>query len=410
MRAKEDLRVNLTYRELHSVPRITVRLVLLAALTAGLVPVAHGVSAQDDQPFEPDSFSVGLNLIADGFDRPLQLVDPDDGSGRLFVVEQGGTIRILEDGNVAEEPFLDISDQVSSGSEQGLLSMALHPSFKENGTFFIDYTDIDGNTQVERWKVSADNDNVADPGSMETILEVDQPFPNHNGGLLLFGPDGYMYVGLGDGGSQGDPNGNGQKTEELLGSILRIDVDSTSGDLNYGIPKDNPFADGDGGRPEVWLYGFRNPWRFSFDRSTDDLYIGDVGQGTYEEIDLFPKNGEGRNFGWNIMEASSCYLTDDCDQSGLELPIFSYSHDFGCSVTGGYIYRGKKVPELSGVYLLADYCSGLLWGLGKDDSGNWVASDPQETGLNISSFAEDAQGELYAIDLNGGVYSVTAGE
>jgi glucose/arabinose dehydrogenase len=365
--------------------------------------------AQEQQPFDPSGFVVGFGLVAEGLDRPVQVVDPGDDSGRLFVVEQGGTIRVLLNGAVQEEPFLDISGQVSGSSEQGLLSMAFHPSFKENGTFFIDYTDLEGDTQVERWRVSEDDPNRADPGRVETILTVDQPAPNHNGGLLLFGPDGYLYVGLGDGGSQGDPNGHGQDLSTLLGSILRIDVDTTSGDLAYGIPEDNPFVNVEGARPEIWLYGLRNPWRFSFDRETGDLYIGDVGGVAYEEIDLLPAGGNGRNFGWNLMEGPDCYVQEDCDRSGLELPIFSYTHEFGCSVVGGYVYRGPEYAELHGVYLLADYCSGLVWGLGQDSNGAWVASDPIETGMSISSFGEDAKGELYVTDLNGGVYRVKSG-
>jgi glucose/arabinose dehydrogenase len=374
----------------------------LTALLAG----GPGVVRAQGTDFDPASFAVGFELVVDGLTRPVQMLDPGDGSGRLFIVEQGGTVRILQDGELLPDPFLDISGQISFDNEQGLLSIAFHPDFASNGLFFIDYTDGDGDTQVERWTVS-DDPNRADPESAETLLQVGQPYPNHNGGLLLFGPnDGYLYVGLGDGGSQGDPEGHGQDTSTWLGSILRIDVDSITGDLPYGIPEDNPFANGENGAPEIWLWGFRNPWRFSFDRANGDLYIGDVGQGSFEEIDRFPSDGEQRNFGWNVMEASSCYEVENCDASDYALPIFEYSHDFGCSVTGGFVYRGESLPALAGVYLAADYCSGLLWGIGSDGDGSWVASEPIETGLNVSSFGEDASGELYVVDLNGGIYRI----
>ncbi len=409
MHTEEDLRVKLSNHHFRSSRRIFLAIAALAIATGSSLSFQRTAIGQDVEPFDPASFSVGFKLVADGFGRPVQFLDAGDGSGRMFVVEQGGIVRIHQNGETLPDPFFDISDQVSFGNEQGLLSIALHPSFSENRTFFIDYTDTGGDTQVERWQVSEADPNVADPGTAETILQVDQPFPNHNGGYLLFGPnDGYLYIGLGDGGSQGDPDGNGQNPETLLGSILRIDIDSTSEDRPYGIPEDNPFADGNGGAPEIWLYGLRNPWRFSFDRSNGDLYIGDVGQSAYEEVSLYPSGGESRNFGWNPMEGSSCYAVDDCDSSRYELPMFEYSHDFGCSVTGGYVYRGSEVPGLAGIYILADYCSGLLWGVGMDESGSWIASEPRETGLNISSFGEDKAGELYAIDLNGGIYKIVS--
>jgi glucose/arabinose dehydrogenase len=390
--------------------RLVACLAVIIAIAAVPFSIGRPVRAQEGA-FDPAAFAVGFELVAEGLTRPVQIVDANDESGRSFIVEQGGTIRVLSNGVVQDDPFLDISGQVTSGSEQGLLSMALHPGFAENGTFFIDYTDLDGNTQIERWQVSGDDPNRANPESVQTIMTVEQPFPNHNGGLLLFGPDAYLYIGLGDGGSQGDPNGNGQDLSTLLGSILRIDVDSTSGDLPYGIPEDNPFVNEEGARPEIWLYGLRNPWRFSFDRESSDLFIGDVGGTAYEEVDLFPAGSDGRNFGWNIMEGPECYQGGECDQSGLELPIFAYTHDEGgCSITGGYIYRGTEIPELQGVYLTADYCSGQLWGIGLNEGGEWVASAPIETGLNVSSFGEGANGELYVVDLSGGVYRVTAAD
>ena len=373
---------------------------LLAVPAVGLV--GRPVSAQKSS-FDPNAYTLHTTKVVDGLDAPLDLVDANDGSGRMFIVEKGGRVLILRDGQVQPDPFLDISSQVSSSSEQGLLSIALHPDFKDNGAFFIDYTDVDGNSQIERWTVSKDNPDVADPSSAETILSQDQPFPNHNGGLLMFGPDGYLYIGFGDGGSGGDPHGNGQNLDTLLGKILRIDVDHTDGDLPYAIPRDNPFVGQEGARGEIWAYGLRNPWRFSFDRETGDLYIADVGQGQYEEADFAPAGKGGLNFGWVIMEGPHCYQQENCDQTGLTMPFFSYTHDFGCSITGGYLYRGKAIKELIGGYLAADYCSGNVWAINPETG---AATAPMQSGASVSSFAEDAEGELYLIDLNGAIYKI----
>ena len=382
-----------------------------------MVPSWTPVLAQEatPSPFAPEAFRVDLEPVADGFDQPVHVADPGDGSGRLFVVERPGRIRIVRDGEVDPEPFLDIVDIVeSSGSEQGLLSVAFHPNYEENGTFFVGYTAREGegagNNTIARFRVSAENADRADPASGEVLISVPDPYPNHNGGLVLFGPDGYLYAGLGDGGSAGDPQNNGQNPETLLGSLLRIDVDGTGGGTPYAIPGDNPFADGEGGRPEVWAYGLRNPWRFSFDRETGDLWIADVGQNQLEEVNIQPAaSAGGENYGWNLTEGTNCYAEDECGTEGLTLPVAQYSHDFGCSVTGGYVYRREDEPALEGVYLFADYCTGLLWGLGRDETGDWVTSEPIETGLNISSFGEDAAGELYLTDLGGGLFRVTDG-
>ena len=377
--------------------------VLLFAAT--ILPVAAQTPASS---FDPSTLAISFTSIASGLNQPVDLVDPDDGTGRMFIVQQSGQILILKDGEVNPTPFLDISGQITTGTEQGLLSVAFHPQFKSNGLFYIDYTDTSGNTQIEEWKVSADNPDVADPSSARTLLSVDQPFPNHNGGLLLFGPDGYLYIGLGDGGSQGDPNGNGQNLGVLLGKILRIDVDSTDGDLPYAIPSDNPFASSDGARSEIWAYGLRNPWRFSFDRETGDLYIGDVGQNEYEEADFAPAGVGGLNFGWNTMEGNSCYLQADCDQTGIMPPFFVYTHSSGdgCAITGGYIYRGTQIDSLTGAYLAGDYCTGLLWAINPQTGS---VSTPIQTGLQISSFAQDADGNLYVIDYSGAIYQIVAG-
>lgn len=385
---------------------ITSRFWIVSALTVLVMAMTLGGAAATLAQ-EEAVFDLGLELVADGFDRPVVMLDADDGSGRMFVVEQSGRVRIISDGATLETPYLDISDQITTGNEQGLLGMALHPTFPDTGEFFIYYTDLDGHSHVERWQQSDADPNVADAASVEQILFVEQPYPNHNGGHLLFGPDGYLYIGLGDGGSGGDPDGNAQNTQTLLGSILRIDVDNRDGDLPYAIPEDNPFASGEGGRPEIWAWGLRNPWRFSFDRETGDFYAGDVGQGEYEEVDYLPAGQQGANFGWPITEGFACYEAAECDTSDTTPPIFAYGHnESGCSVVGGYVYRGEEAADLIGTYLLADYCIGTIWGLEQDANGEWIASGPVDTEMNISSFAEDADGEVYVLDLNGGIYQV----
>ena len=376
---------------------------------------ARAQDGVETPPFDPAAFAVALEPVADGFERPVHVADPGDGSGRLFVVEQEGRIRILRDGEVLPDPFLDIVDLVNSnGNEQGLLSVAFHPNYAESGLVFVGYTaraatgDSVGDNTIARYRVSADDPNRVDPASGEVLLAISDPYANHNGGLVLFGPDGHLYAGFGDGGSQGDPHRNGQNPDVLLGKILRLDVDTPSADGPYAIPANNPFAAG-GGAPEVWAIGLRNPWRFSFDRATGDLYIGDVGGGQYEEINVEPAGATGgANYGWDIMEGPACHQDDECSADGLILPVTAYDHSLGNAVTGGYVYRGAAVPDLRGVYLYADFGSGLLWGLGQDANGEWAGSEPIETDLNISSFGEDAAGELYVTAFDGTLYRVTA--
>lgn len=310
---------------------------------------------------------------------------------------------VLQNGQVNPQPFLDIVSQVGSrGSEQGLLGLAFHPDYAENGYLYINYTDLNGDTVIARYQVSTDPD-LADPDSELQILTVDQPYANHNGGEVTFGPDGYLYLGLGDGGSGGDPHGNGQSLATRLGKILRIDV---NGDQPFSIPADNPFAVGQpsGALPEIWAYGLRNPWRFSFDRQTGDLYIGDVGQNQWEEIDYLPSGSPGgANFGWVYYEGT--HSGTETPPSDLEavMPVAEYDHSQGCSVTGGVVYRGQDLPAWQGIYLYGDYCSGMIWGLVRDSQGNWENRLLFETNFLITSFGEDAQGEVYLADIAGNI-------
>jgi glucose/arabinose dehydrogenase len=367
------------------------------------LPAAPGQREPVQAP--PDKVVVVNEIIASGLDQPLQVTHAGDGSGRLFVVERSGLIRILDGGTVLAEPFLDARPLVTTaGGEQGLLGLAFHPEYVSNGLLYVDYTRIeDGATVVARYVVSDTNSNAVAPASATTILTVAQPYANHNGGQLAFGPDSYLYVGLGDGGSAGDPDENAQDVTTLLGSILRIDVDRG---MPYRIPADNPFA-GTAGRGEIWDYGLRNPWRFSFDRLTGDLYIGDVGQGAWEEIDYHAAGAPGGlNFGWDCREGTHDYeFTAECSTADLVDPIAEYSHTEGRSVTGGFVYRGAAYPSLQGRYFFADFIEGKLWSMGKTGTNpdTWSAPNLElDTSLRISSFGEDEDGELYIVDYSGG--------
>lgn len=361
------------------------------------------------QAVDPSQLNIDIELVADGFDQPLYATGAGDGSERLFVVEKPGYVAIVRNGKRESQRYLDISSKVASrASERGLLSIAFHPDYTNNGQFFVNYTNLQGHTVIARYRVSSSNPDLADPDSEEIILTIEQPASNHNGGLVMFGPDGYLYIGMGDGGAAGDPWGNAQNRTVLLGKLLRIDVDVDVNNAQpYALPPDNPFIDQPDMRPEIWAWGMRNPWRFSFDRNTGDVYIGDVGQNTYEEVHYQPANRSGgENYGWNIMEGAACYPEEsDCDSSGLTMPIAVYEHRQGdCSITGGYVYRGKAYPHLNGIYFFADYCSGRLWSL-HQDAGTWQSTLLLETGMSISSFGEDDAGELYITDLwNGNLY------
>jgi glucose/arabinose dehydrogenase len=351
----------------------------------------------------PDPAGYEWSLVADGLTSPTGLENAMDGSERLFAIEQPGLIRIIQNGTLLPAPFLDIRSRVgSSGSEQGLLGLAFHPLYIENGYFFVNYTDKRGDTVIARYRVSADP-SLADPSTEVRLLEVQQPFSNHNGGDMVFGPDGYLYISLGDGGSGGDPRNYGQSLDTLLGKLLRIEVGEAE---SYSIPNGNPIVGGDG-RPEIWAYGLRNPWRISFDRLTGDLYIADVGQNSWEEVNFQPVDSPGgENYGWNIMEGFHCFQSSTCDQSGLVLPVVEYAlHVQGdCAVTGGYVYRGSSLPDWQGIYVYGDYCSGRVWGLFQNQAGVWENGLLFETGARITAFGQDEAGEIYLVNHRGSLY------
>lgn len=341
---------------------------------------------------------ITLTQILSGLSQPTTVTHAGD--LRLFITQQTGKIAVMPLGatSVNATPFLDVTNVIICCGEQGLLGLAFHPHYRDNGFFYIDYTRAgDGATVIARYKVSANDINRADPNSGTILLTIAQPFSNHNGGQLQFGPDGYLYIGMGDGGSGGDPGNRAQNLNELLGKILRIDVDNGS---PYGIPPSNPFVNRAGARPEIWAFGVRNPWRFSFDRSNGDLWIGDVGQNAFEEIDLQLQTSiGGENYGWRRMEGFHCFNpATNCSDSTMTLPIAEYDHNGGrCSITGGYRYRGSRYSRLQGIYLYADYCSGTVWGL-SNVAGIWSSRVLAQTTLGITTFGEDVNGEMYLAD------------
>ena len=341
--------------------------------------------------------------VLTGLESPVFLTAPR-GDARLFVVEQPGRILVVDGGDVGV--FLDIRDQVTFGGERGLLGLAFHPSYVENRRFFVNYIDRSGDTVIAGFTTDAADPDTADPDSEQVLLTVDQPAGNHNGGMVAFGPDGLLYLGLGDGGGANDQFGNGQRPDTLLGTILRIDVD---GGDPYAIPDVNPFDDGEEGAPEVWAWGLRNPWRFSFDG--ERVFIGDVGQNRWEEVSVATVGTPGVNFGWPITEGLHCFRADECDTEGLTDPIFEYSHDDGnCSITGGYVYRGPAIPDLDGVYFYGDFCSGMVGGFRIDGEGVYEVRDWTEAlgTPNLTSFGTDGFGELYLVSQNGTVSRVEA--
>jgi glucose/arabinose dehydrogenase len=344
------------------------------------------------------------------FSQPVGLYHAGDGTNRLFLVAQEGEIYVFENSENVQNAnlFLDINDRVLFGGEQGLLGLAFHPNYSSNGFFYVDYTaENPRRTVISRFSASQGNPNQADENSEQVILEVAQPYSNHNGGQIAFGPDGYLYVAFGDGGSGGDPEGNGQGRSTLLGAILRIDVDMVSEGRDYGIPVGNPFVGNTQGyKEEIYAYGLRNPWRFSFDPVTGWLWTGDVGQDRLEEIDIIES---GRNYGWNIMEASLCYSpSEGCNRTGLELPLWDYGRDLGVSVTGGFVYRGSMFPDLVGAYIYGDYGSGRIWALEYNGVDDPVNMELLSTNLNIASFGVDAKNELYICAFDNKIYKLTS--
>lgn len=341
--------------------------------------------------------TITLTRIATGFTRPLHITHAGDGSARLFISEKGGVVKIIRNGAVLPSPFADFTAVVrSTGSEQGLLSIAFPPNFAVRRHFYADYTATTGigDTVVARIPANPASD-VADTAGASEVLRVPQPFENHNGGQLAFGPDGFLYIGMGDGGGEGDPLNNAQNRSVLLGKILRVDVESPVA-TTYAVPAGNPFGS------EIWSYGLRNPWRFSFDRTNGDLFIADVGGALFEEVNVQPSARGADNYGWNIMEGFHCLNSPTCNQTGLTLPVAEYGHDNGnCSITGGFVYRGTRFPSLQGIYIYGDFCSGRIWGLRNNGTG-WDNRLLLESGLSISTFGEDEEGNMYLADFGAG--------
>jgi glucose/arabinose dehydrogenase len=349
------------------------------------------------------SVKIALAQIAAGFINPLGIEQSDDNTGRFFVVEQAGKIRILQNGSIIATPFLDITSKVTSGGETGLLGLAFHPGYATNRHFYLNYTRTSAGqlqTVIAEYATSTSDPNLADPNSERILLIQNQPFDNHNGGQLVFGPDAFLYIGLGDGGSGGDPLGNGQNKNVLLGKVLRIDVDHTSTGKQYAIPADNPFATS-GGAPEVFAYGFRNPWRFSFDLPSNRFFVADVGQDAFEEVDIVTKAA---NYGWNVMEGTHCFNpSTGCSTTGLTPPIIDYPHSDGIAVIGGFVYRGTAIANLPGAYVFGDFGSGRIWMLQENPANTWTRTELLNTGKAISSFGRDKSGELYVLDYSAGV-------
>jgi glucose/arabinose dehydrogenase len=354
-------------------------------------------------------FGLVLEPLVEVGEQLTFLTHAGDGSGRLFLTTRAGRIRVFREGALAPEPFLDIADLVEDdGLEQGLLGLAFAPDFAQSGVLYVNYTAVEGGrTVVARLRVTAGGER-ADPASLEEVLTFAQPAANHNGGHVAFGPDGFLYVGTGDGGGRDDQFGHAQDLGSLLGKLLRLDVAVAS---SYAVPPDNPFVGTASARPEIWAYGLRNPWCFAFDRATGDLYIADVGQNAFEEVNFQAAgSGGGENYGWSRLEGFHCFRPrGGCDATGTVLPVAEYGHDLGCSVTGGYVYRGQREPRLTGIYLFGDFCSGRIFGLRRTPAGTFELGPLYPGPVALASFGEDEQGEVYAVDLQGEVFRLTIG-
>jgi len=371
--------------------------------SASTSPVGCSVTPIGGQP------TLTTTLFARGLSSPLDFQVPAGERSRAFVVEQGGRIRIVRGGTVVGTPFLDVSSKISTGGERGLLGLAFHPQYASNGRFYVNYTDRSGDTHISEFRASPPAADAVDPATERELLFVRQPFANHNGGGLAFGNDGMLYAGLGDGGSGGDPQGNGQDLSTPLGKLLRMNVDAGT---PFAVPSDNPFVARAGAFPAIWAYGLRNPWRFAFDRETGDLFLADVGQNAVEEVDFAaaPRRG-GENYGWNIMEGSRCFAPPSgCNQTGLTLPVLDYTHSEGCSITGGVVYRGCRLPGYAGTYFYSDYCTAFIRSFRMQggqavDRRDWTAALGR--GINaVTAFGRDDEGEVYIVDQDGEVYKV----
>lgn len=412
-----------TYRGNLDLPRrltalvLAIALVLTAAGSALAAPMAADGSptraTQVAVQGVPGQAKIALQLAVSGLSAPVFITPSPDGSGRLFIVEQGGKIKILIGSSVLATSFLNITTSVSNGSEQGLLGLAFHPQFATNRLFYVNYTDTQGDTVIREYAQSTTNSNVAS-SYVRTILRINQPYSNHNGGMLAFGPDGYLYIGMGDGGDSGDPGNRAQSTSSLLGKMLRININGKGGGKQYLVPAGNPYV-GTTGLDEIWQRGLRNPWRYSFDKSNGNLWIGDVGQAKWEEVDRAIKTssgpGRGINWGWRVMEGRHCYRpATGCSTAGKTLPLTEFDHAGGrCSITGGYVYRGSAIPVLVGGYLFADYCSGQIWVVNSTASAPTTRTQLLDTSYFISSFGQATNGELYVVNHGGSIYRIVQG-
>jgi glucose/arabinose dehydrogenase len=399
--------------------RLGVALLLLFALSSigpiaptSATPVPH----EDPDAAQTASANVVLTQVVSGLASPTQVVAAGDGSDRLFVVQQGGRIRVIKAGVLLSTPFLSLTDKVSQGGgERGLLGLAFHPEYASNGRFYVYFTrKSDGAVAVNEYRVSSGDADVGNLATRRRILTLKQPYPNHNGGRMAFGPDGYLYIGTGDGGGVGDPGNRARNLDSLLGKMLRIDINGVTKKRAYKMPASNPYV-GRPGRNEIWSYGLRNPWGFSFDRVSGDLWIGDVGQDKYEEINRAlnssksKRRGRGVDYGWRVMEGRDCYRpSSGCNRSGKRSPIVQYSHDKGCSITGGYAYRGTAVPALAGRYVFGDWCTGTIWTISRTAAKPATKSILLPTPYHITSFGEDESGELYVLDGGGALYRFEA--
>jgi glucose/arabinose dehydrogenase len=374
-------------------------LALVAAVGGGSAATGRGRTTTEQ-------VDLAVVEVAGGFDAPLLVTHAGDGTGRIFVAERGGMVYVVRDGRRRSKPFLDISGRTLAGGEQGLLGLAFHPNYERNRLLYVNHTGRSGNTVIAGYRSEVKRPGRVNAASRHLILRIGQPFSNHNGGAMAFGPDGFLYIATGDGGGGGDPQGNGQRLDTLLGKILRIDVDRRSGDRRYSIPPGNPF-DGTNGMAEIWAHGLRNPWRFSFDDVGGDIWIADVGQSAVEEVNRQPAGAPGINYGWNVMEGAECYPAGSpCEPEDLALPIATYGHDLGCSVTGGHVYRGDDYPDINGLYFFGDFCTGRIWSVVADGPSPQSPVEELDTTHSISSFGESEDRELYMTGLSGTLYRV----